>query len=130
MKDIAVMLSLSAAGLVAALGLYGVASPGGLLALVRRAWEAGAGLALAVVFRIAFGVALVVAASASNHPRALAVLGWLSVASGILAAVLGRRRAVRLVDWWSARSSGFTRAWAALAALFGGLLAAALLGVV
>ena len=55
----------------------------------------------------------------------IATYGGIFVLGTILAALLGRPRAVRFVDWWSARSRGFTRAWAALAALFGGFLVTA-----
>ena len=122
MQIIALVLSL----LVAALGAMGVVSPERLLGIVRR-FESPAGLLAAAGFRVILGAVLFFAAPDSRAPGVVRILGVLIFAVGLITPLFGVRRFSRLLKWWSARSSLFTRAWAGFALAFGLLLAYAVM---
>jgi hypothetical protein len=104
--------------LVAAVGALGLASPPRLLGFVRR-FESPAGLYAAAGFRILMGLALLLAASGSRAPTAVAVLGIVILGAGIATPLVGLERFRNLLAWWAGRSPGFMRAWAGVALAFG-----------
>lgn len=107
---------------VAALGALGVLSPARLLGIVRR-FQTPAGLYAAAALRLALGVALFFAAPTSRAPQVVRILGVVITVSGIITPLFGLERFRSLLDWWSARSPAFVRAWASFALIFGPLLA-------
>jgi len=121
MTFVALVLSLA----VAVLGAIGVASPSRLLAVVRR-FQTPAGLYVAMIIRLALGLALFLAAPASRAPDLLRVLGIVIMVAGLITPLFGIERFRRLLDWWAAHGPGFIRLWAACALAFGLLLAYAL----
>ncbi|MBW2267388.1 MAG: hypothetical protein JRH16_02335 [Deltaproteobacteria bacterium] len=100
-------------------GLAGVVSPAGLIALVSN-WRPAWRIPIAAALRIVFGVALWLAALDSHAPAALRALGALSFAAGLALPFVGRARVDALIDWWTQRSAGTIRCWAGVAALLGG----------
>jgi len=102
-------------------GVLGLASPEALMSFVRR-WQTPSGIWAAAGFRIAFGVALWLAAPSSRVPVALQLLGAVSALSGIALPLLGLARFAAILSWWERRSVGFRRAWAGAACAFGGFL--------
>lgn len=102
-------------------GALGLASPEALMSFVRR-WQTPSGIWAAAGFRIAFGVAVWLAAPSSRVPAVLQVLSVVSVISGIALPLLGLSRFVAVLSWWEVRSAGFKRAWAGVACAFGGFL--------
>ena len=104
--------------IVAAVGALGVASPSALLELVRPLLTPGALYVVAAV-RIAFGLLLLLAASASRMPRTVRVLGIIIVVAGVLTPFFGVERSRAVFNWWSAQPSSLMRAWAGLAVVFG-----------
>ena len=118
MASIAFVLSLW----VAALGALGIVSPTRLLGIVRRS-ESPAGLLAAAGFRVILGAVLFFSAPASRAPGVVRILGVLIFAVGLITPLFGVRRFTKVLDWWSARSSLFTRAWAVVALGFGIFLA-------
>jgi hypothetical protein len=117
-------MSVVVAGLslaIMAIGALGLASPEALMSLVRR-WQTPLGIWVAAGFRIAFGVAVWLAAPSSRTPTVLQILGALSVMSGIALPLVGLSRFAAIVSWWERRSAGFKRTWAGVACAFGGFL--------
>jgi hypothetical protein len=111
---------------VAALGAVGLVSPSRIRS-VERYFQTPAGLYFAAAVRLVMGVAVFFAAPASRAPEILRILGVVIFVAGVITLLLGLERFRGLVAWWSARGSGFVRAWAAVALAFGLLLAYALL---
>jgi hypothetical protein len=103
------------------IGGYGIASPEGLVSFVRR-FEGQPGVWIGAAARIVFGFALWSAGPSSRTPTVLAVLGAISVVSGIALPFIGAERLTRLVSWWSGRSAIFLRTWSAAAIAVGILL--------
>ncbi len=102
-------------------GALGLASPDALRSFVRR-WQRPAGIWAAAGFRVAFGVAVWLAAPPSRAPVVLQVLGVVSVLSGVALLLLGASRFVAILSWWECRSAGWKRAWAGVAVVFGGFV--------
>ena len=107
--------------LILVVGALGLASPQTLMSFIRR-WQTPAGMWAAAGFRIAFGAAVWLAASASRVPLVLQILAAVSVMSGMALPVLGLSRLVVIVSWWERRPAGFKRLWAGVACAFGGFL--------
>ena len=106
---------------IMAIGALGLASPGALMAFVRR-WQTPLGLWVAAGFRIVFGVAVWLAAPSSRFPIALQILGAVSVMSGMTLPLVGLSRFAAIVSWWERRSAAFKRTWAGVACAVGGFL--------
>lgn len=123
MTTVAIILSAA----VAVLGVVGIASPGQLLAIVKR-FQTPNGLYAAMVIRLVFGLALFLAASGSREPEVLRILGIVIMVSGLITPAFGLERFRRLLDWWSAHGPGFIRAWAFFAMALGVYLIYALAG--
>jgi hypothetical protein len=106
---------------MAALGLLGVVAPPRLIGFV-RSWQTPTGLYAAAALRLVLGVALFLAAPTSRAPDVLQPLGVFVFAAGVATPFFGLERFRKLLDWWSARGSGFLRTWACFALGFGLLL--------
>jgi hypothetical protein len=100
------------------IGLYGVASPSGLIVFANR-WGSKAGLWTASLIRIVFGLALWSAAPSSRAPFALYILAVLAMLSGIALLLMGHARYQSFLSWWSRRSPLFVRMWCLAAVIFG-----------
>lgn len=109
---------------IAGLGAWGLVAPSALVAFVAR-WQTPTGIALGVALRLAFGVALLLAAPASRAPLALQLLGGFSVLAAAALPLVGTARMEAFVAWWTRRSDAFVRAWSAVALAFGVLLVVA-----
>jgi hypothetical protein len=107
--------------IMVSIGGYGIASPEGLVAFVRR-FEGQPGVWIGAAVRIVFGFALWRAGPSSRTPAVLGVLGMISLVSGIALPFIGAERLTRLVAWWSGRSAVFLRTWSAAAIAVGILL--------
>ncbi len=81
------------------------------------------------LLRVAFGLALITAASASRAPRAIRVLGWVITVLGVTTAMtglLGVDRARASIDWWLRQGHGAARLTGVLIVAPGGFVAYAL----
>ncbi|WP_394172125.1 hypothetical protein [Thalassotalea litorea] len=54
---------------------------------------------LAVVVRFIFGAALLYTASQSKIPEVIKILGFVSIAAGLVLMLIGRNRFMRLIAW-------------------------------
>jgi NADH:ubiquinone oxidoreductase subunit 6 (subunit J) len=96
-------------------GIAGVASPDGGMAL-RRLYFATPGLFYAVVaVRSAFGLGLILAASRSRWPRILRALGAVVCLQGLSAMLLGLDHARAIMEWERMQGPALLRAGAAVA---------------
>ena len=118
MSTVALGLSI----LLAALGTLGLVSPQRLADLARRFLTPG-GLYLAAVIRILFGVVLVFAAPTSRAPEFVRVIGIISIVAGAMTPLLRADQHRKILDWWTARGSGFMRIWSAVGLVLGLVLA-------
>ena len=108
---------------VGLLGVSGVVHPASLIRFVERMWQSPNGFRLAIALRLAFGVVLIVAAPDCQFPRAIRLLGILSLVAGAAGAALGRERLQSFIRWWVGLPSGWVRGWSLVAVAFGFFLA-------
>ena len=107
MKTLAFMIGL----FIAAVGAAGIIAPSGLGWIAGHSVTSGAFYAIAGG-RIAFGLVLISAASASRAPTTLRVLGCIIVIAGITTAVMGLTamdRARAIIEWWMRQGTGVIR---------------------
>jgi hypothetical protein len=108
--------------LVLVIGVLGLLQPARLVAWVERTWQSRAGFQLAIALRALLGILLIASASSTRFPWLIGALGVLSLAAAAALPVLGYARVRSFVEWWTARSTGFVRAWSLVACAFGAFL--------
>ena len=119
-SQIVVLVAGTSLCMFAAWGLY---APKGLLQSVKGVMDADWGIYFAVLVRLALGLALIISAPASRFPLVFLILGWVAIAAAVAAALLGRDRLRRFVNWWVERFSPPTiRLWVLFALALGGFL--------
>ena len=106
---------------IAALGVLGLISPDRLVRFAKL-FQSRSGLYSAAAFRLALGLALILAAVSSKAPDVLRVLGVVLIIAGLATPLLGVERSRKLIAWWAALGSGFVRAWSCIALAIGLLL--------
>jgi len=104
--------------IIAAIGILGLVAPSLLLDTARLA-QSQVGLYVVAALRIAFGLALIGAASAARLPGTLRILGVLFVVAGIISPFFGVERIREILDWWSAQGPTFMRVWAVFPVMLG-----------
>ena len=103
-------------------GIVGIASPQGAMA-IRRLYFATPGLAYTVVaVRSAMGLGLILAASRSRRPRSLRALGVVVCLQGLSATFLGLDRARAVMEWEGMQGSALLRVGAAVALASGSFI--------
>ena len=103
-------------------GIVGIASPQGAMA-IRRLYFATPGLAYTVVaVRSAMGLGLILAASCSRWPRTLRALGAVVCLQGLSATLLGLDHARAIMEWEGMQGHALLRAGAAVALASGGFI--------
>ena len=96
---------------ISAVGVVGIIAPSVLFWIARHFVTSAAFYVLAAG-RIAFGLVLVSAASASRTPRALRIMGFVIVLLGVTTALTGLMavgQARDAIEWWSQQGPGFAR---------------------
>ena len=81
----------------------------------------------AVVVRLGLGIVLILYANQSRFPLALQIIGGITIAAGVILAVISRARFKRLMTWALDRFANYARAAAVVTLLFGGFLIYAVL---
>jgi hypothetical protein len=109
------------------MGVFGLASPAGLVAFIPH-WQSYTGLWAASLVRLVFGVTLWLVAPSSRAPVVLQVLAVASVGSALVLPFLGVARFTALLSWWCQQSAAFVRAWSAGAVVMGGFILWAVVG--
>ncbi len=105
--------------LVAVLSMLGSIAPARLSAHVRTAMRTRWGMPLAVGMRVLLGGALLLAASASRYELAFRVIGWIALIAAVALIVIGRTRALRLLDAFDRLPALAVRLWLVAGAAFG-----------
>jgi hypothetical protein len=103
---------------ITAVSIVGAVAPSVLLT-VAQYFVTPLGLYAAAALRIAFGIVLVRAASASRAPAALRTLGFVVLVAGFMTLFVGVDRARAMLEWLSAQGSAFTRLLYGLALALG-----------
>jgi hypothetical protein len=107
--------------LVAALGLVGIVAPGVLVTIGLHS-VTPLGLYVVAALRVAIGLVLLGASSASRMPRTLRGFGILILAAGLATPLFGLERAHAFMNWWLTPGLVFVRLSAVLALTFGSFL--------
>ena len=103
-----------------AVGIAGIASPDGAMALRRLCYATPGLLYPAVAVRSAMGLGLILAASSSRWPRVLRALGAVVCLQGLSFTLLGLDHARAIMEWEGRQGSALLRAGAAVAFICGG----------
>ena len=106
MKNLSFVIGLC----IATVGGLGILAPSGLVWIAQHSVTSGVFYLIATV-RVAFGLVLISAASESRAPKALRVLGYVILISGITTALMGLLaidRARAIIDWWLQLGSGLS----------------------
>ena len=120
MKNLAFVVGLC----IATVGSVGILAPSNLVWIPQHSITSSAFYLIAAV-RIAFGLVLISAASASRAPKAVRVLGYFILIAGIMTALtgllaIGRARAI--IDWWLQQGVGVVRLTGVLVLTLGGFV--------
>jgi hypothetical protein len=121
MKNLAFVVGLC----IVTVGSVGILAPSGLVWIAQHSVTSGAFYLIAMV-RVAFGLVLISAASASRAPKAVRVLGYVILIAGITTALTGLLaigRARDIIDWWWQLGSGVVRLTGVLVLALGGFIA-------
>jgi hypothetical protein len=108
---------------IVTVGGVGILAPS---SLVWIAQSVSSGFYLIASVRVAFGLVLISAASASRAPKAVCVLGYVILIAGITTALTGLLaigRARVIIDWWLQQGSGVIRLTGVLVLALGGFIA-------
>jgi cell division protein FtsW (lipid II flippase) len=110
---------------ISAVGAVGILAPSSLVWVAKHSVTSGAFYLIATV-RIAFGLILISAASASRAPKALRVLGYVILILGITTALIGLMAIGRgrgAIESWLQQGSGVVRLTSVLLLTLGGFVA-------
>ena len=124
-SSVTVVLALCISVLLLVQGLIGLAAPDVFAGVVRLMQTSPAIYAAAAV-RVAVGIVLLRAASASRLPIFLRILGGFVLLGGLLTPFVGKQFAEVILDWWSARGFALVRLFAAVSLVLGLVTAYAL----
>ena len=117
MKSLALLVGL----LIIAIGVAGIAAPGGLITIDQVALTR-TGLLIVAVLRVAIGLVLIRVSRISRAPKTLHVMGIIVVIAGLTTPLFGVDRARAMIDWWLARGPGATRLVGGCVVLLGGFI--------
>lgn len=109
---------------VVTVGVVGMLAPSSLVWIAQHSVTSGAFYLIAVV-RLAVGLALISAASASRAPKALRIVGYVIVVAGLataLTGLVGMERARTIIGWWLDQGAGLIRVTSVVLVAFGGFV--------
>ena len=112
-----------------AVGIGGIASPEGGMAIRRLSYATPALFYATASARFAMGLGLILAASRSRWPTALRALGAVVCLQGLSATLLGLEHARAIMEWEGMQGPALLRAGAAVALAAGGFIVFALFPV-
>lgn len=110
---------------ITVVGVVGIIAPSSLVWLAEHFVTTGSFYIIAAI-RIAFGLILISAASASRAPKAVRVLGYVILILGIITAITGLvaiGQARGTIEWWSEQGSAIVRLTSVLLLALGGFVA-------
>jgi hypothetical protein len=107
--------------LLTAVALVLIVSPSPVLEFGRSILSPGV-LYIAALFRVLFGVALLLVASGSRAPPFLRILGTVLIIAGLATPLVGVNDSRAVFDWMLAEGPEFNRSCAATAAVLGAFI--------
>ena len=117
------MIVLALGVTVFVLAAWGVFVPDKLVTFVTSTMDRHWGIYVAVIVRLALGIALIIAAPASPVPIVFQVLGAITIVAAVVLALMGRDRIRRFTSWMIEKlSPTTTRLWLLFGMAFGGFL--------
>ena len=108
--------------LIVLLGVIGLLVPSTLIGFVERAWSSSAGFLTSIVVRVTLGIVLLLVASNTRFPWAMAALGIISLAGAVAMPVIGPARMRKVVHQWTKWPTWSVRLSLLLAIGFGAFL--------
>ena len=110
---------------IASAGVAGLIAPSGLVWIAEHSVSSTVFYIIAAI-RVAFGLILISVAAVSRAPKALRVLGWLILITGIVTALTGLfaiESAHSIIGWWLQQGSAVLRLTGIPVLLLGGFVA-------
>lgn len=102
--------------------IWGIVKPVSLMKLVSGVVNRDWGIHFAVVVRLLFGAALIIAAAGSRFPPVFLFLGCLMILAALIIMIVGRKRLHRLMAWLDRLSLAVIRIMLVFGIMFGGFL--------
>ena len=99
-----------------------VVDPEIIFGLVRNNLEKVSLHVLAIGIRLFIGILLIQYAAESKFPTIIEIMGWFSLAAGVVFSVIGRRHFLSLVSWAFSLLKPYGRIGGVMGILFGGFL--------
>lgn len=121
MDIVFIVLALAVALFVFVMGAWGVFAPGSIFKFI-SGWSSKNGFWLAVLLRLAFGLALWLAAPDTRLPEILRALGAIGILSAAALPLVGYARFERVIAWWTKRPPFAMRLWSLLAVAIGAVV--------
>ena len=117
------VVTVVAVGLIIVLiGLIGLIAPSGLLGFAQRVAGSTTGFPMSIVVRAALGIVFLLAASSTRFPRAIGVVGVISLLAAFGLALIGHARMQRFMHQWSTWPLWFVRLSLLVVISFGAFL--------
>lgn len=107
--------------LILGLSIWGAVQPAALFRMIKGMTD-GPFMIIAVGTRVVLAIVLWFAAPESRHPIVFQVLAVLALLAAFGLLIMGKTRAVKLLDWFAEKSDAFKRLWLLLGIGFGGYL--------
>ena len=102
---------------------WGILAPGKLMAFVASTMDRQWAIYVAVIVRLALGLALISVAPASRFPIVFQILGWIAIVAAVIIAAAGQERIRRFIAWWLERFSlAVVKLWLLFGMAFGGFI--------
>lgn len=117
--EIVILILALAIGAVSTWGLY---APDHLIRLINDAMDQSWGIYAAVTARLLMGLALIIAAPASNYPLVFQVLGCIAIAAALVLMFAGQSNIRGLLSWIERLSKTTLRICLLFAIAFAGVL--------
>jgi len=108
--------------LIVGIGLWGMATPGGLRRFMRNILARDQFIGLAAGLRFAIGVIFIIGADTTRIPLATSILGWITIAAAVGVVLMGRERLAGWAEWWLQRPDTLIRTWLIAAIAFGAFI--------
>jgi hypothetical protein len=102
--------------------LYGIIFPKQLVSRVTAFWDKKMAFYVAILIRLLFGAALIIAAPVSKYETLFTFLGYLTIFAAILIVILGRKKIGLVLEWAKSRPVLHVRAWLVFGLAFWGFL--------
>ncbi|MCZ6671787.1 MAG: hypothetical protein O7C75_02495 [Verrucomicrobia bacterium] len=113
--------------LICLLSFYGILFPKKLIDWVTGFWDQSFAFYLAIIIRLIFGAALIIAAPVSKYETAFTFLGYLTIVAAVVIFFVGRKKIGMILIWAKTWPLLRVRAWLVFGVAFCGFLITSLI---